>query len=285
MKPLAVSFSGGRSSAVMARLCVDKWRRQREIVVTFANTGAEHPETLDFVDRCDRAWNLGVVWIEAKVDPRHGHGVRHRIVSHATASRDGRPFRDYVRKYGLPGPGRPHCTSRLKIEPMESFIRRELGWARGEHETAVGIRCDEIDRMNERADELGIIYPLVDGGWTKDRVNAYMETTGFDLALPGDHYGNCVACWKKATRKLATIAQDDERWFEIARMLEREARAADSSRDGSTMYREHRTVDDIVTIARSGAFDRHTDNGQRSLWHVGMESENGAGCSESCEAF
>lgn len=33
----------------------------------FANTGQEHEKTLEFVDKCDKAWNLNVHWIETVV--------------------------------------------------------------------------------------------------------------------------------------------------------------------------------------------------------------------------
>jgi 3'-phosphoadenosine 5'-phosphosulfate sulfotransferase (PAPS reductase)/FAD synthetase len=76
MKPkLAISFSGGRSSAVMTKLCLDEYSSTHEIVVTFANTGCEHPATLDFVRDCDRYWNFGTVWLEAVIDPTPGVGV------------------------------------------------------------------------------------------------------------------------------------------------------------------------------------------------------------------
>lgn len=46
---IQVSFSGGRSSAMMAKIMVDNHRKD-ELIFTFANTGKELPETLDFVN-------------------------------------------------------------------------------------------------------------------------------------------------------------------------------------------------------------------------------------------
>ena len=54
---IQVSFSGGRSSAMMAKIMIDNYPKD-ELIFTFANTGKEMPETLDFVDACDKAWNL-----------------------------------------------------------------------------------------------------------------------------------------------------------------------------------------------------------------------------------
>ena len=282
---LAISFSGGRTSAMMTRLLMIGRREGQEYVVTFANTGYEHPSTLDFVHECDTRWQLGVVWIEAEVDPAHGVGVRHRVVDYASASRDGRPFADYVRKYGLPGPAAPQCTSRMKLEPMQSYIRRGLGWRAGAYATAVGIRADEIDRVSARAMESGVVYPLADAGVTKAIVGAFMRAQGFDLSLPGDHYGNCVGCWKKSNRKLYTIAQDDERWFDIARMLEREgAGVKPHEAHPRTMYRGHRTVSDILSAARGmHPADRYADSGQMDLWDELLDLSGG--CGESCDVY
>ena len=54
MKRLFISFSGGRTSAYMARRLLRDRPADTEIVTVFANTGQEDERTLEFVDRCDR---------------------------------------------------------------------------------------------------------------------------------------------------------------------------------------------------------------------------------------
>jgi 3'-phosphoadenosine 5'-phosphosulfate sulfotransferase (PAPS reductase)/FAD synthetase len=56
-----ISFSGGRTSAMMLKLILDAhggtlplW-----VKVVFCNTGKERPETLDFVNECAKRWNDG----------------------------------------------------------------------------------------------------------------------------------------------------------------------------------------------------------------------------------
>lgn len=72
-KPLLISFSGGLTSGLMTAMLVDYFN-DREKAIVFANTGVEDEETLVFVNECDKRWNLGVVWVEALVDPRFGKG-------------------------------------------------------------------------------------------------------------------------------------------------------------------------------------------------------------------
>lgn len=62
MKPLLISFSGGRTSAYMTKLIMDKQIKllnDFKPFVVFANTGCEHPKTLEFVQKCDEVFNWG----------------------------------------------------------------------------------------------------------------------------------------------------------------------------------------------------------------------------------
>lgn len=128
LKPrISISFSGGRTSSVMTELVLKEFGSTHQIVVLFANTGQEHPATLDFVRECDARLGFGTVWLEAEVSVEKGKGVRHRVVSYETASRDGRPFRDCIAKYGIPNMGSPQCTTRLKENVMTSYLR-QIGW-------------------------------------------------------------------------------------------------------------------------------------------------------------
>lgn len=90
MKPnYHISFSGGRTSAYMTKLLLDNWSDRYEFIVTFANTGLEHPKTLEFVANCDQHFGFNTVWLEAQVDPRPGKGIGFRVVDFASADRGG----------------------------------------------------------------------------------------------------------------------------------------------------------------------------------------------------
>lgn len=200
---LFVSFSGGRTSAYMSWRIKTELADRYDLLFLFANTGQEDERTLAFVDRCDREFGLGVVWIEADIDPRRGKGVRHRVVDYRTADRSGRAsFEPMIAKLGIPNKNYPHCTRELKERPMYSYLR-EIGWG-GEasigknFEVAIGIRADEPRRIGSRP---GIVYPLAHW-WPTDKsdVVAWWEDQSFDLGLE-ERLGNCVWCWKKSLRK------------------------------------------------------------------------------------
>ena len=120
---IAVSFSGGRTSGYMTKLILDNWRDRYNIVVTFANTGMEHPKTLEFVHNCDKVFGFNTVWIESVPHPGERRSSTHNIVTYETASRNGDVFERVIQKYGIPNLKFPGCTRELKVRPMQSYLR------------------------------------------------------------------------------------------------------------------------------------------------------------------
>lgn len=297
-RKLAISFSGGRSSAVMTKLCLDEYSDTHDIVVTFANTGCEHPATLDFVQDCDEHWGFGTVWLEAVVSPESGVGVRHKVVTYETASRNGEPFEAVIAKYGIPNPTTPMCTTRLKQNVLESY-RKSIGWMQGKglnYQTAIGIRADEIDRMSTRAMQNGIIYPLIDKGITKGYVNSYMAQFSWDLKIPNDALGNCTWCWKKSDRKLFTLAKTHPDVFDFPRRMEEKygdkmTRYPDGSEykavgpDGRRhFFRGHRDSADIIKqAAELQGMILYTDQQQISIFDALLDV--GGACDQGCEVY
>jgi len=287
---LSISFSGGRSSAVMTKLLLDEHRYTHNIRVTFANTGEEHEDTLRFIRDCDRNWGFGVVWLEAVVHHGEKKGVTHKIVNYESASRNGEPFREFIKKYGIPNATTPQCTTRLKTDVMESYLKSQ-GFVRGKginYDTAIGIRADEIDRISAKRKEQRLIYPLVKAGHTKESIKEYMSQFDWDLRIP-EHYGNCVWCWKKTLRKHLTLMQDDESIFDFPEQMEEEfgCHKGDSAAgDGygrRWFFRKHMSVQDIRDLAHKGDFVRF-DDPSFSGWSDD-DMDRGSGCEESCEVY
>jgi hypothetical protein len=286
---ISISFSGGKTSAYMTKMLLDYFRKHepwREILVTFANTGQEHEETLKFVDRCDREWGFNVVWLEAVVDPRKGKGIRHKIVTFETASRNGEPFEAYIAKHGIPNRMYNQCTSRLKTEPMDS-LRAERGWKKGTFSTAIGIRADEMDRVSLTGMvKWDLFYPCVDAGVTKDDVREWWAQQRFNLNIP-EHWGNCLWCWKKSNRKLLTLARNNPEFFEFPKRMEATyALAGGERRDGEArkprmFFRGEKTAVDLLLEAQ-GDFTPFEDD---KFIPFDDELDVGGACGDSCEIY
>lgn len=200
---ILVSFSGGRSSALMAKsMKEDTYWSQKNLLFVFANTGKEREETLRFVHRCDLEFGLRVVWVEAKVNPVLGEGTTFTRVDFESASRKGEPFEAVTAKYGIANTNFPHCSRELKRQPIDAFAKTMFGT---DYVTALGIRADEIRRLKKKPE---YVYPLAAWSVTTADVRDFWNNNDFDLQLK-DYEGNCDLCWKKTLRKKLTILKDD----------------------------------------------------------------------------
>lgn len=293
---LSISFSGGRSSAVMTKILIEKMADSHEIIVTFANTGCEHEGTLQFVHDCDRIWNFNTVWLEAVIGPE-GVGPRAKVVTFETASRNGEPFEAAIAKHGIFNAAMPNCTGRLKVDVMRAYLRDHRGWPTGSYLTAIGIRADEIDRVSGARDAQKLIYPLINLGIGKKQVIAMMKTAPFDLQIPGEHYGNCVWCWKKTTRKLLTVAKHNPEAFDFPKRMEAQYGHVMPQRmkekgfwQGKTrvFFRHDVSAEDILRQAKEGKFQEYRDKTEQKefpFWDESWDEELdvGGGCGDSCE--
>jgi hypothetical protein len=286
MKNLLVSFSGGETSAFMAQWLKNHYREfgYENIVFVFANTGLENEQTLEFVEQCDKHFKLNVKWIEADVQQGVRKGTTFYTTDFHNASRNGEPFEEIIKKYGIPNQSFPHCTRELKQNPIKSFGKY---WFNGEqYHTAIGIRQDEADRMNAKAKEMGFIYPLISSKMipaTKPMINFYWRSMPFRLKLKG-YQGNCATCWKKSDKKLYQIAKDNSKAFDfMAKMESKYPRlGAEFQKDDSCVdrvfFRNNRDAKQILEEAKNwnGKIKNDADEYTYQLDLLG---------GESCEVF
>lgn len=286
MKNLFISNSGGETSAYMSNLIMDKYRaRYDKIIKVFANTGLENEQTLEFINNCDKKLGFETVWIEA-IPSRGRQPVTHKIVTFETASRNAEPFEAAINIYGIPNVAFPLCTRELKTRPMASFIR-SLGWKSGDFDVAVGIRADEAERRSKNPGS--IIYFLMDvEPTTKPQINQYWRDMPFRLELAG-YQGNCKTCWKKSTRKLLTIMDENPGAFDFFERMEREnsyvgAEFSKQYIEGykRSFFRNHLTVADLRKMMTETEWAR-ADN-DAVIYHDEIQSlDLDAGCVDSCE--
>lgn len=238
--------------------------------VVFANTGQEDERTLEFVNRCSLEWGIDIAWIEPVVNTGR-KGSTHKVVTFKTATRDPSLFEAMIKKYGIPNKNYPHCTRELKLNPITSFAR-SIGWEKGAYRTAVGIRADEIDRVNPHFERLSLYYPLCDSKVRKADVFAFWDKQGFDLQVP-EHRGNCVWCWKKSLRKHLTLARETPQVFEFAMRMEQQHAFSGGGVGPRVFFRGRKTAKEIIELSREN-FEAFVD--PRHL-------DQGGGCEESCE--
>ena len=207
--PATISFSGGRTSAMML------YRIQQahggaipaDVHVVFANTGKERPETLTFVQEFASRWGIDIVWVEW----REG-GECFEIVGPNSCSRDGEPFEALIKKkQRLPNWMERWCTGILKVATMHAYLK-SLGLELGAFAEVIGLRDDEGHRIlqgEKRAETDGrrVLYPLAEAGITKPDVMAFWAAQEFDLALEGWE-GNCDFCFLKGRGIRKRIIRD-----------------------------------------------------------------------------
>lgn len=208
MKNILISFSGGRTSAFMTKFLFNnkKYEDYYKLVV-FANTGKENPKTLDFIRDFEYYENIKIHWIEAKINHVKGVGTSFTKTTYETASRHGEPFKEMVKAYGIPNRNAPHCTRELKQVPIHKFAKHKFGGKK--YLTAIGIRPDEKHRLNHKAIQKGIIYPLIDlQGCNAEFIRTYWASQHYNLGIK-DYEGNCDLCFKKSIRKKKTIIREN----------------------------------------------------------------------------
>ena len=277
-KRLFLSFSAGKTSAYMTKLLREQYAQHwDEVVVGFANSTQEHEKSLEYVRSCDEAYGFGTVWLEATINPQLGEGTGHRVISFETATRNGSVFESMIEKYGLPNNQYFHCTRELKLAPIRSYLR-SIGWAANTYNTAIGIRHDEMDRMDVNAMEGGAFYPLIDLRVTKADVLAWDLTQPVRLGIP-EHYGNCVWCWKKSFRKLATVATELPEAMRFPARCEVEHKDKGRGDGDRRFFRGRKTVPDIIAIAKEPGFQPYVDSHQ----YADEFLDTGMACGESCE--
>jgi len=184
-----------------------------DIYVTFANTGKEAPETLDFVHEVEQKWGVKIYWLELYFGEERPV-YRTKIVDYETASRNGEPFEALLdrRKY-LPNPVTRFCTSELKIKVMSRFMRKLQGYKNWYN--VIGLRYDEPRRVASALKQYEAwtnITPMNDAKHTVEDVSEFWRKQNFDLKLTNANgktpAGNCDLCFLKGMDTTISILKE-----------------------------------------------------------------------------
>ena len=213
--PAVISFSGGRTSGYMLRHILDAHggTLPSDVIVLFANTGKEREETLVFVHECGQRWNVPIVWLErARNTPEDK--PNHRVVTVATAARNGEPFESLILERGfLPGPNLRFCTQELKQRVIKSYCV-SLGWCSWTN--VVGLRADEPQRVSRATapnhERWDVLCPLSSAQVAEKDVLEFWSKQPFDLGLQS-YEGNCDVCFLKSMSKRVRLAREQPELF------------------------------------------------------------------------
>lgn len=164
-----VSFSGGRTSAYLCHLMIEKFGREN-VDFVFMDTGAEHPKTYEFIRKVDEHLCLNLAWIRTMYSEELGGGSGFEIVvpkkfsikepvasikslilswCNRNAKSDVgfnlKSFKNMINKYGVPYIGGMFCNDRMKLVPYKKYC--DFVYGKGGYETWLGIRHDEPKRI------------------------------------------------------------------------------------------------------------------------------------------
>lgn len=189
-----LGLSGGKDSSALAIYLRD---RVPEMEYFFADTGAELPETLEFIELLEDYLGKPIVRLNAE-----------------------KSFEYYLKLNGnfLPTAKTRWCTSELKIRPFEEYV--------GEDEaiTYVAIRSDEQYRQGYLSTKPNISarYPFIEDGLNKDDVLDILNASG--LGVPKYYEwrsrSGCYFCFFQRKDEWIGLAKRYPELFEKAKTYE-----------------------------------------------------------------
>ena len=216
-----LGLSGGKDSSALAIYMRDK---VPEMEYFFADTGAELPETLEFIDLLENYLGKPIVRLNA--------------------SRD---FDYYLKLHNnfLPSARQRWCTVNLKLIPFEEFVGDD------EAISYIAIRADEPSRSGyiSKKPNIRTCIPFRDDGITKEDVFYILQSSG--LGLPKYYEwrsrSGCYFCFFQQQGEWAGLKKYHPNLFEKAKGYERP-----DQRTGKLFtWNPRGLLDDIVQKANS----------------------------------
>lgn len=212
-----LSFSGGKDSTALAVYLLERYPKL-PLEIVFCDTGAELPETYEYIQRFEAIFGVEVVRLNA-LDLL---GIR---------KKDNRnPFDVFLHEYYggfMPNPKARWCTRILKIKPFEKYVGSDKAYS------YIGIRADE-NREGYQAkpgkpvmlsDQLNIlpVYPFKDDGLVLTDIKRLLHDSG--LGLP-PYYAwrsrsGCYFCFYQQIGEWQGLMEYHPELFEKAKSYEK----------------------------------------------------------------
>lgn len=208
-KKSIVSFSGGKDSTAMLLMMLE--RGMKIDYILWCDTGMEFPGMYDHIEKVDKY-----------INDKYGKSVTRLHSGHTFEWGLAEIIRTQGKRAGLPGYGWPSakirwCTSMLKREPVQEFMKVH-GLHKGNTKNYIGIAADEPKRVHDD------IYPLFEWGITEAQALDFCYSRGFDWGgLYKDRTRlSCWICPLQTVQSLKLLYRDfPELWTELRRLNDR----------------------------------------------------------------
>jgi 3'-phosphoadenosine 5'-phosphosulfate sulfotransferase (PAPS reductase)/FAD synthetase len=190
-----LGLSGGKDSSALA---IYMRERVPEMEYFFTDTGAELPETYEYLDRLEGFLGKPIARLSAERNFDHLLKLKNNF---------------------LPSPNTRWCTRELKIEPFERWIGDDPAV------TYIGIRADE-PRDGYKSTKLNITprFPFKEAGLVLSDIQRILAESG--LGIP-DYYkwrsrSGCYFCFFQRKNEWVGLARNHPDLFERAKAYEKQ---------------------------------------------------------------
>jgi 3'-phosphoadenosine 5'-phosphosulfate sulfotransferase (PAPS reductase)/FAD synthetase len=202
-------ISGGKDSSALAVYMRDQVPQMEYF---FCDTGAELPETYEYLDKLETALGKPITRLNAR------RGFDHWFT---------------VYRGALPSPQMRWCTKKMKIEPLEEWI--------GDNPAIsyVAIRADESGRKGYVSTKPNIkaVFPFVEAGVTHDGVLRILEEAG--IGLPGYYEwrtrSGCYFCFYQRKAEWVGLADRHPELWDRSVAIEQKV-MKDAGADGDASF-------------------------------------------------
>ena len=216
-----LGLSGGKDSSALAIYLRDKIP---DMEYFFADTGAELPETLEYIDLLEDYLGKPIERLNA-----------------------GRDFDYYLKLHNnfLPSARQRWCTVNLKLIPFEEFVGND------EAISYIAIRADEPSRSGyiSKKSNIRTCMPFRDDGITKEDVMEILDSSG--LGLP-KYYNwrsrsGCYFCFFQRKDEWIGLKENHPEFFEKAKEYEK----PDENTGKVFTWSQRGTLDEIVSSGKT----------------------------------
>lgn len=203
---VVVWYSCGVTSAIAAKLTLEKYRNVLPVSIVYTDPGSEHPDNLRFIRDCEN-------WFQ-------------QPITILKSDKYADTWEVFEKTRYLAGVKGARCTSVLKKHLRQAFEDLEtdiqvFGFDAGEQKRA--------DRFRQNNPEVWLETPLIDRGLTKSDCLAILKRQGIEIPAMyklGYKNNNCIGCVKGQAGYWNKIRVDFPDVFDRMMHIEQELNAA-----------------------------------------------------------